>query len=731
MKKKHFSVDARIILNLGRESIKDHTTALLELVKNSYDADATKVIIEIFCKDDYKLIRVADNGIGMTEEEVDLNWLRIGYSAKRLDKFTTRKRRKTGEKGIGRISTDRLGAIVKLKTKAKNSSPYGLKINWDEFDIENRDLASIGFDSITNPVLKIPTKNNNQKSITGTEIIIHELRQPWNYNDVKNLYEELSILTPPFKKVKDFQIELFSDVTKEFNGVIESQFYNKSEIELNAEFINNDQSIKYNIKDRYNNYKPIKGEITWNKLSQRVIDPYEEKVNTKLRCGAVKLKYLFYPRTTDTVLGTNFSLSDLRNFLDTNYGVKIYRDHISVKPYGYPRERMGDWLGLAERRSRDPAGISRPGYRVNANSLVGAVFISRDQNKYLKDSAGREGLVANASFHDLRAFSLGILSLLETYRHELYRKNKEEKKEKKSSGELIDEYKNNIIELKQSLTVLKNYADEEEDDDLKEKILQLESSLSKSEESQKSIEELLNNTRVISGLASLGISSAVFGHEIQTSVSEFKDSTDAALELLNLNKPKIDEAIEEIEKAQVYSQKVHAWGSFSLSRIKRDKRTKRKANIKKIISDIILEMKQVFDAVNIELDQVELEEIEGKVFKMDVETILLNLLTNSYTAVTQKSKNRKIKIALNEKIINSKRGFNLSVSDSGSGIDEKLLDVIWEPLFTTKKDIEGREVGTGLGLTIINSVIEEVGGIKKVYPHSKLGGAKFVIWLPI
>ncbi|MBV8475594.1 MAG: ATP-binding protein, partial [Acidobacteria bacterium] len=97
---KHFSVDARAMLTWGRESIKDHTTAVLELVKNSYDAAATIVDVQIWTglfADGGRHIRVADDGIGMSTTEVENNWLRLGYSAKRDQKFAGGRRR-TGEK---------------------------------------------------------------------------------------------------------------------------------------------------------------------------------------------------------------------------------------------------------------------------------------------------------------------------------------------------------------------------------------------------------------------------------------------------------------------------------------------------------------------------------------------------------------------------------------------------------------------------------------------------------
>src|ERR687890_2363834 len=115
---KAFTVDARAILTLGRESIKDHTTALVELVKNSYDADADKVEVEIYVGVPQPYIRVADNGGGMTERQVENNWLRIGYSEKKTQRVSKLKRRKTGEKGIGRLSADRLGSLLELRTKA-------------------------------------------------------------------------------------------------------------------------------------------------------------------------------------------------------------------------------------------------------------------------------------------------------------------------------------------------------------------------------------------------------------------------------------------------------------------------------------------------------------------------------------------------------------------------------------------------------------------------------------
>src|SRR5262245_13802934 len=156
---KHFSVDARAMLTWGRESIKDHTTAVLELVKNSYDANATVVEVEIrtgLFADGGPYIRIVDDGVGMSGSDVENHWLRLGYSAKREDRFTARGRRKTGEKGIGRISADRLGSILELRSQARQQAPTGLRVDWSEFEEPGRDIGKIPVQDLPELAFRVP-----------------------------------------------------------------------------------------------------------------------------------------------------------------------------------------------------------------------------------------------------------------------------------------------------------------------------------------------------------------------------------------------------------------------------------------------------------------------------------------------------------------------------------------------------------------------------------------------
>ena len=115
---------------------------------------------------------------------------------------------------------------------------------------------------------------------------------------------------------------------------------------------------------------------------------------------------------------------------------------------------------------------------------------------------------------------------------------------------------------------------------------------------------------------------------------------------------------------------------------------------------------------------------------MDIETIIVNSITNAYTACMQLNRERKIKVTLKKKDFESREGFEICISDTGPAVDKRLENVIWEPFFTTKKNKEGSEIGTGLGLSIVESIIRELGGEKKLVKDLELKGARFEYWLP-
>lgn len=722
---KNFTIDARALIHLGRESIKNHTTALIELVKNSYDADANIVEVEIHNNSEEGYIRVSDDGDGMTENDIDTKWLRIGFSHKKSEKSSNKKnRRKTGEKGIGRLSADRLGEILEIKTKTSDTDVYGLRINWESFNQDGLEISDIPIDVIENPVLTLP---NYKKQETGTEMLIYKLRENWTQENIENLYNELSILTSPFAEVEDFEIYLTNDIALEFNGKIKPPDEVKPEIEIELDYDGKSYDLIYSIKDRFNKDEFV-DVISWQNLMQKVIDPFNYAFTDKLLCGPVKIKLLLYPRTKALAEGTDFTLTELREYVNKNVGVKIYRDNISVKPYGYSNIQYGgDWLGIAERHSRNPAGVDREDYRVLANQLVGAIFIGRDKNSLLTDSASREGLVENDAFYDLRALTLGALSLLENRRHKIYKEQKG-RSSTVTPSEKSDLFKNELNIIKKDVDAIKS--NENVPAEIKEAFDNIEKFIDLSQETSETLVEVLSHNRVLSGLATLGIASAVFAHETQTAITEFNSAAMVARDYLEFP-DEMETVKSELLKAINYGEQVSSWGAFALTRVQTEKRKKETKPINNIIERITKDLKKVFEAVGIIINK-DIAEIKAKIFPMDIESIVLNVLTNAYTACLQNtSDNRVISIILKEESRNDISGFFITISNSGPSIDENLLDWIWKPLNTLKKDSTGKEVGTGLGLFIVKSTIESLKGTYEVNNNEETRMVDFNFWIPL
>ena len=733
-KKKSLSVDVGVIASLGRDSIKDHTTAILELVKNSYDAGAKVVDIEIMShlRDPY--IRVADDGHGMTEKDIDNYWLRIGFSQKRIEKYHG-KRRKTGEKGVGRLSADRLGAKLKMRTLTPGNKPIEIDINWNKFNRMGKNIQDVKFDFFDRDVkISLPKKNDEDpEPKSGTELIIRDLRQDWVKTDFDELYKQLSLLLSPFGDETDFDIRLRTGQSNKHEKVGISEISNYFEVKLEANFNPQSKKTTYTLWERVpgtsERVKKPKETIT---LKQLITSPEYQLPLDKITIGPVKVVIFYYPRSENILLGSNFTRSQLTAYMKENAGIKLYRDNIRVKPYGEPNQPGGDWLNLGARFAQNPAGRKRPDHRIRPAQLVGAIFISRDENQNLSDSSSREGLIQDDHFRLLFEYVRGCIRLVEASSHETFIKELELQGDQ-STGIDFDTINKNLGEVRDDLQEVSKTLSKYEDEEIRtigETVATLVEKISYATEG---VGVLESQTRLYRGLATIGIASVVFGHETPMQISRMSLALKAAKGYLLKKTPNITEAINKIEEAITASDQVSAWGGFALDRVRRDKRDVYKGNIGGVITRTIKDLQTAFEAIGIEIDDSEIDtKIESTFYKIDIESVILNLMTNAYTACRQVDQNRKVKIVLKREVVNKQDGYSLIVSDSGPGVHEKLRSIIWEPTFTTKTVEKGAaEEGTGMGLAIINGIVEEMNGLRKVDTDATLGGARFEIWLPV
>ncbi|MDM8524189.1 ATP-binding protein, partial [Desulfococcaceae bacterium HSG8] len=366
----HFDVSTFKLL--GRELITDRITAVFELIKNCYDANAEEVTIE-FCDageiSEHSKVIIKDNGIGMSPDEITNNWMVIGTSSKR--KKTTSEppynRVLIGEKGIGRFAVEKLGSKLLMRTKKEYLEYVSvLEVDWDAYEeISNRQPKpdkTKYFTDIDNRYRTEPADNRTK----GTELIITNIREPWTEPDLERLYKELSKLIYPFETLNyPFRITIKSN---EYEKYSDKEIGSISVVEFAAVTF----SINYDIKNG-------KQEVIKYKDGKLV------KETTDIsQFGPVKFNLYYFDQSAKKKFNRRYPKgTPFYHFID---GIKIYRDGIITTPfaeYEAKQDNKRDVLGIDKRRY---SGFFN---KVNSRDIIGIVEITKKYNPKIIDSTNR------------------------------------------------------------------------------------------------------------------------------------------------------------------------------------------------------------------------------------------------------------------------------------------------------------------------------------------------------
>ena len=236
----NFNVSARTAPLIGRENFANAEGAIIELVKNTYDADSRVCFVVFDVREDKHTssIFIIDHGEGMTEEVILKHWMTIGTDDKLNNAFSKNGRVKSGAKGIGRFALDRLGKKAEMITFSEKAEQGLLwTIDWADFEKEGYTLADINasLDSIDYVGLgeKVEGFGLNHFNVLsnlfsndykGTVIRISDLNDEWDKNQLRNLNTNLENLFPPHLS-SDFEIYLYSFADPELFGKVKSANY--------------------------------------------------------------------------------------------------------------------------------------------------------------------------------------------------------------------------------------------------------------------------------------------------------------------------------------------------------------------------------------------------------------------------------------------------------------------------------------------------------------------------
>ncbi|PWW38566.1 histidine kinase/DNA gyrase B/HSP90-like ATPase [Idiomarina loihiensis] len=405
-----FRPRARLLLQLGDQLIKTQSIALLELVKNSYDALAKKASITMknLDSDDEGFIVIEDDGIGMDIDTIRDVWMHPGteHKQKILEERTESNstRMPIGGKGIGRFGAHKLGYKIELISKTNNKKEVKVNINWKDFE------KDAFLDDVTIKISESEIPEVFKENKTGTRIVISDLKGNWSRSSIREIYRSINSLNSPFESRDSFKTffridnqEILKNLT-EFEEIKDSALYEAevdifgSEIEkLTYKFKPWDSMTKLSKREIINKGIPMVYNIRdqrTRKLSQEIIDL------SNFNIGRIKLKLLIFDRTSKILSLGMKDKKGFKEYLDKNGGIRVYRDGIRVYDYGEPGN---DWLQL------DLMRINQPGKKISNNIIIGAVYIDRVNSFDLVEKTNREGFIENdayKSFEKAIKFSL-------------------------------------------------------------------------------------------------------------------------------------------------------------------------------------------------------------------------------------------------------------------------------------------------------------------------------------
>jgi signal transduction histidine kinase len=732
-----FSITARTAILLGRESISSPVVAVLELVKNAYDADAKNVTIRFREASTREgTIEIVDDGYGMTWQDIETKWMVIGTRHKQREPISPGGRVRVGEKGIGRFALDRLASQAIVETTPEDTgsrtaeSTYRLTIDWDKFENTDKPLHEI----------QHPIESLERREKPGTRLLLKDLRDRWKSRDYHRLHRDLAVLVPPFgSKTAGFSITFDCDEAGDISGRIRSPMAEAALFKMRAT-LDEENQVKIVIITRdgspdgefrvFRRYRR-----TWKELFDLPEDQPAEP-----QCGPLELEFYFYLRGgKEAVQGVDIALGRLREFLDVYGGVRIYRDGFRVKPYGDPGG-AGDWLGLSARRVQYPDGVRSESGRwvVGENQVAAGVFISRAKNPSLVDQTNRQGLFDNQAFRDMRSFVLKCIEVFETDRQQ-YEKGKPSDEEP-SVKDKIEEARREVIEsvesLEKALALVPNESPKQSLvqalHQFKETQVQRLDALEETYEVEQ--QETISKQQLMQNLATIGIATSAMGHEILDTSRKVMSAIKRLRKRLNGLMLLADEkANEYMERLHRYGRILYSVSNFALGHIDRDRRRWQKVNVDSVIRDLYEETLQEMCATNeadINLTLGGVPDIYA--FPYEVESIVINFVTNSIAAF------RRGRIPISDRHIEVETRYNKSirqmsliVRDSGPGIPEGDEERIFR-IYSTKVDDEGKPIGTGLGLAIIKDIVDSHNGSIEVKRKGDvLPGAEFTVTLPV
>lgn len=704
LKEKHFNPRAHILTLLGEELIKSPVMAIYELVKNSYDADSTKV--DVYFRDiesvEKAAIIIEDDGIGMTSQIIEDVWLEPGSDFRKpINKQTGLRqiirsplfqRVPMGEKGVGRFAVHKLGNQILLITRpllvrfkensteilSKNLADYEIQlyIDWKDFN-QSQHLSDV-------PIKWKIKKNENEfrfKNVSGTYIRLSGLKETWTKGMARDLKgHTLSMLSPKIK-TENFKINLNFDnkwlvdfpttediieeapfkftalVSSNFDVEFEYEFVLKNNMEIGQRIIKNDpkfnENIKGKVKTRFR--KALEKKEYENSVIDEMLIDFDSKL---LPFGDLIIELYSFDLDPPSMRDYSSNADLVKRVLKEHSGIKVFKNELRIYDYGNPGN---DWLGVDLERIQSKMWFSN-------NNIIGYIYLDAETSNCLIEKTNREGFVENEAY---LTFYMVIKTILTDFAATRFTdRTKWLKFNQKATSNLFDSKVSSFKALLESSDL--------DNEEKKIKLL---------EEAEKLEEKYEDDQKILLIPAGVGMTASVALHEIEKLVPRMEETVKSE----PLSKIIISEQVEELKQ---YTE-----GIISVLRKGGDKPL-----------DVHEAINRAFNNYKIKLSNRKISykiDIEGGITTIKCDkrffiTMLMNIIDNSiYWLDTVYKEDKSILL----KCLKNEKATNIIVADNGPGFKDDISELV-RPFFSRKPD------GIGIGMYLVDTIMMKYGKLE-------------------
>lgn len=717
-----FSVDASHISRLGLELVSKQETAISELIKNAFDADAYSVKV-VFEGTDLSggVLEVIDSGAGMSREQLIKGFMRISTASKVSEpRSPIYGRQRAGRKGIGRFAAQRLGRRLHISTQLKDAThSLLLTIDWEKFS------TGLDLHMISNEVVERPIMEHH-----GTVIRIEDLRDSWSEAQIRRAYRFVSDLLQPFPLERTSKSELAILGKYSPDPGFDVEFF-KVQDGHSVKVASHEQNILSNAVGHITAKVADGGQAFVTLTSELYPVDYTDiplVIDSKTRArGNEKVEN--YKMLDGVNLTAHYFIQDelpsgtrgmVRDVLTRTGGIRVYRNGFRVLPYG---ESFDDWLTL--QRSSALRELLPPHHNTN---FLGFIEISDVDGARFQETASREGLIENEAFFQLqdfayRAIVAGVVEVARVRKRKLFAGDKAPYKpdERKPTPQSVKDKASHVADQLRALAESASPSPIVKFDESQPQLDFDEGAENHSQATAKALEQLadeideigsnslfvLEEVGMLRVLASLGLTIGEFTHEVRHALA----ALGVIIEELG-NSPIQSSVAQELSDHVLL---LRGYMRYFDDAVTQNAHRKLEVHeLRDVIGEFVAVVRPTFTRQNVDVQTkfTGYDLFTRPMHKSEWASTLLNLFTNSLKAIQRAQVPGKI-------LIESKVSDNylqVDFSDNGDGIPLHNREKAFEAFFTTSSppsasaSHDQQLVGTGLGLKIVKDIIESGGG---------------------